>query len=249
MNDPMGDNATIERAKPKGGMTPAKRRAATEKLKATLAAKKAAAERPVARAEAPVRRQSPRPAPPRAESNRDLARETPRRGAAVALGHGGERLTRRRITVGDQFAVPLNEIPQGWTYQWNTVTVLNQNAKEIERGDLLMHENGWRPVPASRHPGRWAPVGYEGSIIIEGLRLEERPASLTQEAAEEDTMRAKAQVRDRTDALRLTQKQLPGAGQAQASRAGPQMGMRMSIDPALDIPRPAHQVEDDGFEE
>lgn len=248
MNDPMGDTPTIERAKPKG-MTPAKRRAATDKLKATLAAKKAAAERPAAHAEAAVRRQSPRPAPPRAESNRDLARETPRRGAAVAVGHGGERLTRRRTTVGDQFAVPLNEIPEGWTYQWNTVTVLNQNMKEIERGDLLMHENGWRPVPASRHPGRWAPVGYEGSIIIEGLRLEERPASLTQEAVAEDNMRAKAQVRDRTDALRLTQKQLPGAGQALASRAGPQMGMRMSIDNALDIPRPQHEIEDGGFEE
>lgn len=247
MNDPMGDSPVIERSKPKGGMTPAKRRAATEKLKATLAAKKAASERPVAHAEAPMRR-SPRPAP-RPESNRDLARETPRRGAAVAVGHSGERLTRRRTTVGDQFEVPKNEIPAGWTYQWNTVTVLNQNLKEVERGDLLMHENGWRPVPASRHPGRWAPVGYEGSIIIEGLRLEERPASLTQEAAVEDEMRAKAQVRDRTDALRLTQKQLPGAGQAQASRVGPQMGMRMSIDPALDIPRPGHQVEDDGFDE
>lgn len=238
MNDAMGDSPVIQRA-PK--------RVVKKKAK-----KRVAAARPVEHAEAHVTRNSPRPAP-RAEGTRDpargLARETTRRGAAVAIGHGGEKLTRRRTTVGDAFDVPKSEIPAGWTYQWNTVTVLNKELRDIERGDLLMHENGWRPVPATRHPGRWTPPGFEGSIIIEGLRLEERPESLTLEAKSEDEMRAKAQVRDRTDALRLTQKQLPGANVA--SGRGNAGGMRMSIDPALDIPRPQHEmIEDDfGFEE
>jgi len=236
MNDPMGESPVIQR-KPMKKKKPQKR---------------VAAARPEVRAEAPVTRNSPRPAPPRAESARDSAREPVRRNARIAIGRDGEELTRRRLTVGDSFEVPKNEVPAGWTYQWNTVTVLNQNLKEIEKGNLLMHENGWRPVPASRHPGRWAPVGYEGSIIIDGLRLEERPESLTAWAQQEDEARAKAQVRDRTDALRLTQKGLPGAREAlnPGRPAGPQMGMRMSIDPGLDIPHPVHQIDDgSGFEE
>jgi hypothetical protein len=240
MNDPMGDSPVIQRA-------PARKPAAKKAKKPVRRVARA-----VEHADVHVTRNSPRPAP-RAEAardaSRDPARKAVRNGAVIAVGHGGETLTRRRTTVGDAFAVPMNEIPTGWTYQWNTVTVLNQNLKEIERGDLMMHENGWRPVPASRHPGRWAPHGYEGSIIIDGLRLEERPASLTNEALEEDKARGKAQVRDRTDALRLTQKQLPGADQARNSRVGPGMGMRMSIDPALDIPRPQHEIDDGFFED
>jgi len=238
MNDPMGDSPDIKRTVRRRGPNKKKKRVATA--------------RPQVAAAAPLTRNSPRPAPPRAESNRDAAREPVRRNARIALGRDGEELTRRRITVGDNFEVPKNEVPAGWTYQWNTVTVLNQNLKEIEKGNLLMHENGWRPVPASRHPGRWAPVGYEGSIIIDGLRLEERPESLTKWAQEEDEAHAKAQIRDRTDALRMTQKQLPGAEVARRRNgfAGPGMGMRMSIDPGLDIPHPTLQIDDgSGFEE
>ncbi len=196
---------------------------------------------PEAVAEAPVRRNAPRP-PPRPEGTREPSRQSTRSGAVIAVGHGGEQLTRRRNSVVDKFDIPTHYIPVGWTYQWNTVTVLNQGIQEIVRGDLQMHENGWRPVPASRHPGHWTSPEHEGAIIVEGLRLEERPASLTAEALAEDKMRAGAQVRDRTDALRMTQKQLPGANVAsQRNQAG---GMRMSIDPALDIPRPQHEIEE-----
>ncbi len=125
-------------------------------------------------------------------------------------------LTRRRTQLGDRYAIPPNEIPAGWSYQWNQVSVLN---KEVE-GDLIMAENGWRPVPASRHPGRWTPPNFKGAIILEGLRLEERPLSLTLEAMEEDKLRAKAQIRDQTDSLRLTQKQLPGSREARSRKMG-----------------------------
>lgn len=196
-------------------------------------------------AEAPVRRTNPRPAP-RMESTRDIARESTRHGAVIVVGRDGEQLTRRRTSVGDKYDVPRNEIPRGWSYQWNPVTVLGQKIGEmVEQHDLQMFENGWRPVPASRHAGRWTPHGFEGSIIVDGLRLEERPESLTQEAQQEDTQRAKALVRDRTDALRLTQKSLPGSNVA-ASR-GNAGKMRMSIDPGLDIPVPEHEL-DDGSE-
>lgn len=189
---------------------------------------------------APLARNAPRPAP-RAQGTREPNRAPTRRGGVV-MGREGEELARRRTSVGDKFEIPPTYVPQGWTYQWNTVTVLNQGIEEIVRGDLQMHENGWRPVPSSRHPGHWTPHGHKGAIVMEGLRLEERPESLTQDAQQEDKERAGAQVRDRTDALRLTQAKLPGA--RVASQRGHAGGMRMEIDPALDIPRPQHEVEE-----
>lgn len=237
MSDTDYDNEQeIRRAPPRARQT----RKAVKKKRAYV--RRATQEpEPDARAESPMRRHAPRP-PPRSEGTRDTAREPARRGAVVAVGHGGEQLTRRRNSVVDKFDIPKHYVPVGWTYQWNTVTVLNQGIQEIVKGDLQMHENGWRPVPASRHPGHWTSPEHEGAIIVEGLRLEERPESLTQEALAEDKLRAGAQVRDRTDALRMTQKSLPGANVAsQRNQAG---GMRMSIDPALDVPRPQHEIEE-----
>lgn len=231
MNDAMGGEAPVIRK-----AQPAKKKAVVKGVRRPPIKPQA-----IVHAEAAVSRQAPRP-PSRSEGTRDTAREPARRGAVVVQSRTGETLTRRRTAVGDKYDVPKNEIPQGWDYQWNAVTVLGQGVDEIVRGDLQMHENGWRPVPANRHPGRWAPHGFEGAVIVDGLRLEERPESLGNEARAEDELRAKSQVRDRTDALRLTQKALPGADVASArNQAG---GMRMSIDPALDIPRPEHEIED-----
>lgn len=223
------DDQEIQRAPPRARQT----RRVVKKKRGRPPGRPAAVE-PDARAEAPVRRNAPRP-PQRPEGTRDVAREPARRGAVVASGRTGEQLTRRRTSVVDKFEIPSHYVPNGWSYQWNAVTVLNQGIQEIVRGDLQMHENGWRPVPASRHPGHWTSADHEGAIIVEGLRLEERPESLTKEALAEDKLRAGAQVRDRTDALRMTQKSLPGANvAAQRNQAG---GMRMSIDTALDLPK------------
>lgn len=222
----------------------ARQTVAGKKKPVTKAAGRRVTPKEEVRAEAPVRRNNPRP-PARSEASRDLSRENARVGAVVVTGHNGEVLTRRRIGTGDKFDVPKNEIPHGWDYQWNAVTVLNQNINDIiVQGDLQMHENGWRPVPAARHPGRWTPQGYEGHIVVEGLRLEERPLSLSLEAKLEDEGRAKTQVRDRTDALRMTQKALPGAEVARQRNSALNMGMRMEIDPAFDIPRPQLQLDD-----
>src|SRR5215469_5490225 len=110
---------------------------------------------------------------PTRRASRDATRDTienTRRGAMVVTGRDGERLTRRRTQMGDPYHVPENEIPTGWDYQWNPVTVLNQ---EVTRMQNLHYANGWRPVPASRHPGRWTRPGDTGDILVEGLRLEE----------------------------------------------------------------------------
>ena len=96
-----------------------------------------------------------------------------------------------------------------------------------------MYENGWRPVPASRHPGVWTPPGFEGAIVVRGQRLEERPLELIKQARAEDELRARTVLRNETDALRLTQSQLPGAN---AGRAKTVSGIRMEIDKSFDLP-------------
>jgi len=158
-------------------------------------------------------------------------------------GRNGEVLSRRRKqSGGDKFALPPGVgAPAGWTYQWNAVTV---TGKEMVTEQMTMYQNGWRPVPGDRHPGIWFPPDYKGEVIVDGLRLEERPESLSAEAAAEDKDRARRQVRDQTDVLKLTQKSMPGADVAARRRVG---GMSMTIDPAFDVPLPAYDM-DDGSE-
>ena len=124
--------------------------------------------------------------------------------------------------------------PPGWTYQWNAVTAINKELAEIQQGMAIdFYENGWRPVPASRHAGVYTPPGFEGAIVVKGQRLEERPLQLSQAASREDEARAKAQLRDQTDSLKLTQAQLPGAN---AGRARQVSGMKMTIDRSFEVP-------------
>ena len=183
-----------------------------------------------AHAAPPLRRNNPRP-PPR-EQTREPARE-PARTQSTVLGRNGEVLERMRPNAGGDIFDRV-QAPPGWTLQWNAVSAVNKEIDEIHKGMAIdMYENGWRPVPASRYPGIWTPPGYDGAIIVKGMRLEERPIQLTQQAQREDEARAKAQLRDQTDSLRLTQSKLPGAN---AGRARQVSGMRMEIDRSFDLP-------------
>lgn len=166
---------------------------------------------------------------------RDGARAQSRSGVVVAESRTGEVLTRRRTQVGDIYDVPQHEIPQGWDYQWNTYSVLGAEAVDAQ---LQMSENGFRPVPAERHAGRWTRPGFRGSIIVNGLRLEERPSSLGHEARAEDISKARAQVRDQTDSLQLTQK-MPRHFKASGGR------VEMKIDRSLEIEPGGYRPPDD----
>lgn len=194
-----------------------------------------------AHAAPPVRRNNPRPAP--RQQTRETVREPVRSNASV-IGRNGEELRRMRPEAGGDIFERV-KAPAGWSYQWNSITALNKELSEIHNGSIVdMYENGWRPVPASRHPGVWTPPGYEGAIVVKGQRLEERPAVLTQEALREDEVRAKAQLRDQTDALKLTQSKLPGAN---AGRAQQVSGIRTTIDKSMEVP-PDEDYDLDGRE-
>lgn len=173
------------------------------------------------------------------ESNRD-----PGRGLEV-VGRDGEILTRHRQSASDPFEIPPDVVPDGWTYQWNVVSVTG-NAEVVLDQSNGMYENGWRPVPADRHPGRFVPRGTKGEVIRGGQRLEERPLVLTQQARAEDMAYARRQVSDRDQALMGNKANLRGAMGNGIEMGGRYRGtggdLRMSIDRGLDIPTPQHEL-------
>jgi hypothetical protein len=165
-------------------------------------------------------------------------------GKVRAAGRDGEWLSRKRPANQDQFYIPPNLIPPGWDYQWNTVTVHGMEQVAIQ---LAMAENGWRPVPAGRHEGMFMPKGYpkDGAIIRDGLRLEERPMVLTQEAKAEEASKAGRQMKEQQEQLGLVQK-LPSG----FSRDNPNLkrmerqGTSREWAPAPDIARPQLPIEE-----
>jgi hypothetical protein len=182
---------------------------------------------------------------------RDAARTVPRgpnRGGVVVKGRDGEVLSRSHQSGSDQFDFPLSVVPPGWSYQWNAVSVVG-NTEVTRRYNLEMWRQGWRPVPADRHPGRFMPLDYKGDIVVDGMRLEERPIELSREAQEEEYRKAYAQMRDRDEALMGSKANLKnsiGDG-LELRRNTDYKGRRtqLSIDNAYDVPPPAHAPADD----
>jgi hypothetical protein len=193
-----------------------------------------------------VRRGRGRPRKQVSEPVRELVRNPT--GSVVVQGRDGEILTRSRKEGIDPFDVPMKFIPDGWRYQWNAVSTYG-NTEILQAQNIEFHQNGWRPVPASRHDGFFMPRGHAGPIVIRGQMLVERPAELDDEARREQEFLARQQMRDRDAAL------LGGrANVREAMRGGFEMGgqyrgtgaqLKMSVDPALDIPNPSYPLADD----
>lgn len=109
-------------------------------------------------------------------------------------------LRRRRYHSGEmpnEFFIPDSDIPPGTSYQWNNYQVFGQNNPSYDSHMLMQ---GWRPVPAERHPNL-VPKDHTGPIIVKGQILMERPVELTQEALQEDYDRAVGEVRLKEEQL------------------------------------------------
>ncbi len=193
---------------------------------------------------------TPRRGRPRADARtatREPNRDAPRSGAVQVRGRDGEILTRKRTSTGDIFGIPAEMIEPGWDMQWIAMSVVG-NTEVVMDQNLQMQENGWRPVMADRFPGRFMPVGYKGAITRGGQILHERPKALSDEARAQDIREARQLISDRNDALKLS-------GLKKGMPEGFEMGkryrhtggdVRMSIDPALDIPAPQHTLAEGG---
>jgi hypothetical protein len=115
--------------------------------------------------------------------------------------HSGNR-TNRDV---DPFAAP--EAPEGWIYEWKTVTVYG---KEDPTYQVRLIDDGWTPVPLSRHP-EMMPPGWSGATIDEGgRRLMERPKVLSDECR-------KREARDARHAVLTKESQLAGVKMVESS--------------------------------
>ena len=184
---------------------------------------------------------------PRGQTRREDSRENVRQGETV--GRNGEVLSRSHKGGIDPFENPNVHAPIGWVYQWNTISVYN-NSDVVADQMNQMYGNGWRPVAAEKHPGIFTPIGSTGHIVRGGLRLEERPKTLNDEARAEDIALARQQMRDRDESLMGSKANVRGAMQngfeMKPSRyRGTGGSLRMSIDPGVDVPAPSHKVIDE----
>ena len=177
---------------------------------------------------------------PRTDNTRNGLRATPRKGEHE--GRDGEILTRTRRSGIDPFDVPKNFLPAGWEYQW--VAIASYGNKEVVRTmNLEFQQNGWRPVPASRHDGYFMPKGESGPVIVRDQMLVERPSAMCEEARIEDQRNAIQQMRDRDESLMGHKANVRGApGIAEINRGK----IAMTIDPRLDIPMPQHKLAEPG---
>jgi hypothetical protein len=186
---------------------------------------------------------------PRSDAVTHDPRQGPRSGLIVK-GRNGEMLSRGKAGNSDPFDIPEGIVPQGWRYQWNTVSVIG-NAEVARRHNLTMYAQGWRPVPANRHPGMFMPLNHEGAIEIEGMRLEERPEELCREAEAEDYARAYGQMKDRDEALMGRKANLQNSVHQdlklnpRTDYRGKRTQVSMSIDEGYAAPTPSYQPADD----
>ncbi len=146
---------------------------------------------------------------PTIQSPRDPLREPihrPRAGAAERepIHEPPVRTRRRKLqTHDDIFYLPVAEIPDHLTYEWKRVSNMGE---ENPFYLASMRDQGWEPVPASRHPN-WLPPGYDKPHIMKGGQiLMDRPIELTREARREESAAAKRQVRDAEARLGMTPK-------------------------------------------
>lgn len=148
----------------------------------------------------------------------------------------GTILKRNRTGVVDSFYVPPNIIPDGWSYQWNVVTVYGERQTAMQVNAM---ENGWRPVPAKRHDGIFMPPGHEGAIERDGQMLMERPMVLTREAQDEERRKADGLINMQKEAIGQA---LPAGFDQNHRKVQPTI--RTNYERA-DVGRPSLQIADD----
>lgn len=99
----------------------------------------------------------------------------------------------------DMLFIPPELVPEGMRYNWKTLSVFGQ---QQSRRFGRFQATGWEPVPASRHPGLFTPMGYDGFIEYDGLVLMEKPEELCLRSEARDFMKARDQVQTKEQQLR-----------------------------------------------
>jgi hypothetical protein len=94
----------------------------------------------------------------------------------------------------DEFYIPPDTVPDGWTYEWKRKSVMGQEDSSYL---VSLRRLGWDPVPANRHP-EMMPMGSSAETIErKGMILMERPTEITEEVKRIELRKARAQVQQK----------------------------------------------------
>lgn len=141
--------------------------------------------------------------------------------------HTRVRTRQRHSAINDDpFYIPIEEIPEGSSYEWKRHTV---GGLEDPFYIAQMRTQGWEPVNPKAHPN-WVPPGYTLPYIIKGGQiLMERPMELTQEAITEMKNLTRNRMREAEQRLGLTPRDT-------MTRAHPDVKPRVSKEVMRPIP-------------
>jgi hypothetical protein len=109
--------------------------------------------------------------------------------AGEVLGRDGT-IKRRNKDLSDPYNIPEHLKEPGWSYQWNRMSCFNER-DNVEINSMM--NNGWEYVQPDSRLGEVYGVADSGHIEIGGLVLMERRQELTDEALEENRLRAAEQ--------------------------------------------------------
>jgi len=94
--------------------------------------------------------------------------------------------------------------PRGYRYEWKRCKIAGM---EDEDNMIMAEQNGWVPVPASRHPelsgNRRAQENPNSSIVRRGLMLMEIPEHYYQQSQEQDRFAAEHSLESQIQRLGL----------------------------------------------
>jgi len=119
----------------------------------------------------------------------------------------------------DEFYIPKDIIPDGWTYEWKRHTIWNQ---EDPAYTVQIAREGWEPVPSSRHPQMMPSNWTKGTIERKGMMLMERPTEISEEVRRIEQKRARDQVR-------IKEAQLSGTPEGTMDRVKPTISKKFDM--------------------
>ncbi len=181
-----------------------------------VAAKTKAAPRTTTRDEPEAR------APERAQPARDPNTIYTRDGRPIEM----ERIKNQNSDYSDLASFGIVP-PDGWVYGWRTVSVKNAPAIQEIADD---ESRGWTPVPASRHPGKIMPRGFDGAIQYGAMMLKERPAQAEAYSRQQERMAAQSQLNISRSMTGLMQRASPNSDMLFEQDATAQRGTGVKIE-------------------
>ena len=96
------------------------------------------------------------------------------------------------VDAQDDFYIPLDEIPDGWTYEWKRHTIYGQEDPAYQ---IQLARAGWEPVPVARHPWMMPNNTSTQTILRKGMILMQCPTEIIDERRASDLRKARMQVR------------------------------------------------------